>query len=455
MRILIVGAGQVGYNIAARLVEENHDVIMIERDEEVLKKATDNLDIKGIRGHGARPKVLDQAGIGDVDMLLAVTNSDEVNMVACINASILGKPGIIKVARVRDESYLDPRLSQDKRLPIDLAINPERVTADKILYLLRFPSVNDVSDFAQGKAKLIGIQIEATSHLAGLRFMEFGRRFLGLSFLVGAIQRGKDVIIPRGSDVVLPGDEIFVVVKSEDADLVLTGLGIPAITVSRVMISGATRLGRYLAEDLIETGMHPKVIDPDAQHARFLANALPEATVLCGEPTDASLLEQENISEMQAFIACSSNEETNVMSALLAQRLGAERLIVTTNRPDYQPLVRSIGADVSLSPQQVAISSILHFIRHGHVIAAQALGHDSTAEAIEFEAQLSSEAVGVPLRNLRLPQGCLIACIEREGQVIVPRGDSVIQDRDHVLVIAQHHSIPAIEKMLARGKDVR
>ncbi len=453
MKILIVGAGQVGFNIAARLVAEGHDVVLIERDEAILARATEGLDIQGLRGHGARPRVLEEAGIAAADMIVAVTDSDEVNMVACLNAAILGRSEIIKIARVRDESYLDARIFGDHRVAIDLAINPEKVSADKILGVLAYPEVNEVVDFADGRLKLLGLTVQATSPLAGMRFFDLGRRFKANDLLIAALHRAHKVIIPRGPDVVLPGDDAFLVARADEVESVLRLAGVQVAPVYRVMIAGGTKIGRLIAHELARRGLKPKIIEADPRLARWIAEEIPEAVVLNGRPTDADLLVEENVAEMQAFIACGRDEEANVMSAMLARRLGARRALVTTNRADYQPLMKSIGIDVCISPRLVAVSSILHYIRHGRVLAVRALGEDEDAEAMEFEAQLTSEAVDTPLKDLKLPRGALVAGLQRGDEVIIPRGDTCIREGDHVLVVALRTAIAEVETMLARRVD--
>ncbi|MBU0551383.1 Trk system potassium transporter TrkA [Myxococcota bacterium] len=450
MKILIIGAGQVGFKIASRLVEEGHDVIMVERDAAALTRATDTLDIQGFKGHGAHPNVLDEAGIQDVDMLVAATDSDEVNMVACLSAAILGKEGVIKIARVRHPSYLDARIFNNNRVAIDLAINPERVAAEQIIELLRYPGATEMIDFAEGRVRIVALRVVPTSPLAGLRFIDFGERFSGLNMLIVALHRGDEVIIPRGPDVILPGDEIYVLLYAGEEDEILSKIGIKPVSVSRVIIAGGTVIGRFIAEALSARGLHPKLIEPDEKLALELADALPEVVVLHGDPTDVELLTQENISEMEAFIACGRNEEANVMSGLLAMRLGARRILATPNRGDYLPLMKSAGFDVCISPRQVAVDSILHFIRHGRVLAARALGEEYGAEAIELVAQAGCPMEDKPLSTMRLPPRTLIACIQRGAEVLIPRGNTAVQAGDHVLVVAQREELLEIEALFIK-----
>ncbi|MGK0361374.1 MAG: trk system potassium uptake protein TrkA [Bradymonadia bacterium] len=454
MRILIVGAGEVGFNIASRLVTEGHDVMIVDRDEARLERATSNLDVQGLRGHGARPGVLEEAGIDKADMLVAVTNTDEVNMVACLVASILGKSDIIKIARVRDPSYLDERIFSDERVQIDLAINPERECADKISAMLRFDAVTEVVDFDVARVQLVGFKIADTSPLAGMRFIDLRDRF-GARVLVAALHRGTQVIVPSGTDVILPGDEAYLVVPYGQGDTLLSTVGVKRTPVTRVMIAGGSKIGRFIAEDLVKRGVIPILIEPDPKLARWLGDQLEGVVVLHGSPTDTALLQSSHAAEMQAFIAASHDEEVNIMAALLAQRLGCRRVVAVVNSVDYQPLAKAIGVDVCVSPRLTAVSSILHFIRKGRVVASRALGAQQSAEALEFEAQLTSEAVGYPLNAIKWPRESIVACIQRGDEAIIPTGETVIQEGDHVLVVATQSAIPAVECLLARRQDQR
>ena len=455
MKVIIVGAGQVGFNIAARLVDEGHDVVIVERDETILNQATEHLDIQGVRGHGARPGVLRDAGLEAADMLVAVADSDEVNMVACLNAAIFGRPDIIKIARVRDPGYLDPQFFGDERVAIDWPINPERITAEKILQLLRLPAICEATDFGDHHIQLIGLPVNDTSPLAGLRLLDVGERFADADVLVAAIRRRGEVIIPTGTDVILPGDELYIPVDKNAATDLLGALGVAEHPARRVMIAGGTKTARFLAHDLEQSGVAPKLIEPDARLCRWLADELPKTVVIHGNPTDADLLREENIAEIDAFVALSADEEANVMSALLAKHLGAARVIATTNRADFLPILSAIGIDVSLSPRLAAVNSILRFIRRGRVMAVTSLGADDAAEAVEFETQHGSDAVGTPLHSLRMPRHSLVAGIARGEQVIIPRGDTVLEVGDHVVVVALKSVIPDVERRFVRRVEQR
>lgn len=452
MKTIIVGAGQVGFEIAARLAAEGHDVVVVERDAEALARTTEALDVQGLRGHGARPAVLEEAGITECGMLLAVTDSDEVNIVACINAAIWGPPGLVKVARIRDPGYLNERFLHDERVPLDIAINPERIAADKILRLLRYRAVTEVVDFADGRVLLLGLPIRATSPLAGMRFVDLADRFPGTNLLIGAIHRGATVLIPRGSDVILPGDTAYLITEAERADALLETLGVQGRPIRRVMIAGGSRVGRFLAEDLEQMGVRPKLIEPDPRLAKWLADDLPGTVVLNGPIASADLLEQENVDEMEAFIAASRDEEANVMSALLAMRMGAGWVVAVTNRTAYVPILSAVGIDLSISPRSLAVSSILHRIRRGRVVAVRSLGDREAAEALEFEALPESRIIGKPLREVRIPRNALLAAVLRDEVVIIPDGDTVLQAGDHVIAIAQRSAVPALENALS-GED--
>ena len=448
MKTLIIGGGVVGYNIASRLVEEGHDVTVVDADPSALERIDSHLDVSIIRGFGSRPDVLADADVKNVEMVVAVTNSDEVNMVACMNAGLMSQASVVKVARVRDPSYTDDQFLADDTYGIDLMLNPEQVTADRIASLLRYPGITDVSDFADGKVKLIGIRISPTSPFSGLRLMELRQRFPDSGFIVGAVVRSGDVIIPRGETVILPGDEVYLVTAIEDVDDALASAGLVTNPVRRVMILGGGRIGEFLALGLESRGIKPKIIEPDRERAVTLADRLPETTVIHGSPTDADLLMEENAGEMQAVVICSASEETNLMAALLAHQMGPSRIIAITNVVEYRTLIKTVGIDACLSPRLIAVSSILRFIRKGRVVAVQALGDGDAAEVLEFEAQLSSEAVGRALRDIRVPRGALIAAIVREETVLIPRGTTVIEEGDHIVVLAQKDAVGRVSQLL-------
>ncbi len=447
MKTIIVGAGQVGFGIAARLVAEGHDVVVVERDSESLARITGALDVQGLRGHGARPNVLREAGIADAGMLLAVTNSDEVNILACINAAIGGPEGLTKVARVRDASYLEEGYREDPRIPIDIAINPERITATKIMRLLRYRAVTDIVDFADGQVLLMGLPIGATNPLAGMRVSDLGERFPE-HLLIGALQRGPQVIIPRGRDVILPGDVAYLVTGAADADAKMARLGVLSRPISRVMIAGGSHVGRFLARDLQAMGARPKLIEADPKLAAWLADDLGETVVLNSAVADAELLVEEHVAEMHAFVAVSRDEEANVMAALLARRLGAPWVVAVTNRADYRPILEAVGVHVSISPRALAVEAILHRIRGGRVVAVHSLGEHETAEALEVEVAWGSSLAGKPLHTLSLPRGALLVAVLRAGEVILPSGSTKLCAGDHVVAIALRGAVKALERML-------
>ncbi|MEE2788770.1 MAG: Trk system potassium transporter TrkA [Myxococcota bacterium] len=453
MKTLIIGAGVVGFNIAERLSQEGHDVTVVESNSRALDRIKEHLDVRGLRGYGSQPDILMKAGIGDAEMIVAVTDSDEVNMIACINAAILSRRDIIKIARVREASYCDDQILNAPQIAIDLVINPERVTAEKILGLLRYPAVTEITEFAGGLVQMIGLRIAPTSPLAGVRLVEFSERFPAHDFIVVALLRDREVIIPRGNDVILPGDEAFLTFKTSDSAQVLDLLGIHMVPMNRVMILGGTEVGRFLTAGLIQAGIYPKLIEPDAEVAEAIAAQYPEAIVVHGSPTDGDLLLEENAGEMHTVVACAPDEEVNVMASLLIRRLGSSRIIMTTSHLEYGTLIKSIGVNVCLSPRHIAVSSILRFIRHGRVVSVQAIGDKQSAEALEFEAQPASDVVGKPLHELRLPAGSIIAALVHDGEVVMPIGSTVIEQGDHVVVMARQAAIPHVEHLLQRRVD--
>ena len=453
MRTIIIGAGVVGLNIASRLVDEGHDVTVVDTDQGALDRISNSLDVNTVRGHGSHPKVLLSAMIQTAQMIVSVTDSDEVNMIACVNAGVLGDSELIRIARVREPSYSHPDILDADPYGLNLIINPEQETAHRISALLRYPNVTEMLEFAEGRVHLVGVRVTSISPLAGIRLLEIRDRFSRVEFLIAAITRGDEVIIPTGATVVLPGDEVHIVTRSKETEAVLSNVGIKVTPVKRVMIIGGSRTGLALATFLERRGLVPKLVESDERKANELAEMLTSTVVIHGSPTDTRLLNEENASEMNTFVACDDREETNLMAALLGREMGAKRIIVTTNEPEYRPLIKSAGADVCLSPRMVAVSSILHFIRRGRVVAVQALGDGEAAEALEFEAQLASDAVGVPLRELNLPRGALIAALVREDSVLIPGGDTVINAGDHVVVLSRQEAVHPVERLLQRRVD--
>lgn len=447
MKIIIIGAGEIGLNIARKLSSENKDVILIDSSEERIKMAQECLDVQCILGKGSKPGILKEAGIDTAEIVIAVTDSDEVNMIACLIASSQSKVPV-KIARIRDPDYSGNATILDREhLGIDLIINPEREAADKILRLLKVPGATEIVEFAEGKVKLIEFLVESGSYMAGKRLRDMKDLHPDHRVLIASISRGNRLIVPKGKDVVQVGDLISLVTADSTFSGVLEILGRKDGRVKTVMISGGNFVGLYLAQRLEKSGLNVKIIEDDASRCSELAEKLDKTIVLQGDSSDQALLLDENIAEVDAFLAVSKDEEANILSSLLAKRLGAKRVYSLVNKSSYMPVVITIGVDVMVSPRLAAVSRILQFVRRGKVLSVAQLDGEG-AEAIEFVALETSEIVNKPLNTIRFPKGAIVGAVVRGEEVIIPRGNDLILPEDRVIIFALERAIPKVEKAL-------
>ena len=445
MRVIVVGAGEVGTNIAAALSAEGQDVVVLDRRSSRVNQLRDRLDVQTFQGSGSNPQVLLDAGLRQADMMLAVTDSDEVNMVACLIAAA-HSPGTITVARIRSEELVSDQTVLGKAgLGIDHVINPEVATAERIMRLLEYPAATDVVDFEEGRIRLVAFRVPASSRLAGRRFADLGRLALDRTLLFAARVRGTESVIPTGQDDIRAGDVLYAVVQAGALRWVADVVGLPWEPATRVTIAGATNVGRVLARRLESGDYQVKLIEQDERTAHEAAEFLKRTVVLNGSPTDTDLLLEENIQDCHAFIAVLSDDEANVVAALHAKRLGARRVISLTGRPAFVPLIAEAGVDVAISPRQVAVSSILHFVRRGRVVRVTPVAGDA-AEAIEFVALETAAVVGRPLKEVRFPRHALVGAVIHGEEVKIASGDTVIQPGDRVLVVALKKAIAKLQK---------
>ena len=449
MRIIIVGAGEVGRNIAARLAAEAKDVVLVDRDEQKIRAVREALDVSALVGSGSNPRVLTDAGIVNAEMLIAVTDQDEVNLTACLVTAAYS-PNTIKIARIRSPDLLrDRKLLTYEGLRLDLAINPERVTADKIHEVIRHPWAADLMAFADGRIILVGARILTDSPMAGALLKQLPERVPGRVPLIVAVNRNGHVVIPTGNDRVEEGDLVYVVAKTEQLDVLAELTGHRPRPIRSVIIGGASRVGRYLARDLEEDhGISVKLIEPNEQACHKAAKSLPGTIVIHSSITDEAMLRSEGIDACDMYVAASLEEELNILAALLAKRLGAGLAVTVSNRLDYQELISTIGVDVLVSPRSAAVGSIMQFIRRGRVLRVTSFGAGD-AEAIEFEALPTSDVVGKPLKDVRFPKGAIIGAVVREDEVIIPRGHDVINVGDHVIVFTLQKAIRKVERAMS------
>ncbi len=445
MRIIIVGAGEVGFHIAQKLSEENQDVFLIDKDPEKVKRITENLDIQAILGSGTRPDTLRDAGIEDAQMLVAATDSDEVNLIACLLARHLN-PYIVKLARVRNPEYLKEKdLFGQDLLSIDQIINPESVMVETIRNLMMVPGASDVIDFENGRVKLIGVTIRPDSPFVGRQLLSF--KGMEGKVLVGAIVRGEQVIIPHGEDTLEAHDMAYVVVKSEELPAVFRKLDIKDEGLRRVIIVGAGEIGTALATFFDKTKISVKIIEKDNQRCTHLAQTLERVIVINGDGSDKTLLQEENIGDCDFMVAVTGDEEGNVLMSILAKALGAKKTITRISKLSYIPLVSAIGIDTIVSPRLSAIRAILQHIRKGKIISVAPLKGEH-AEAIEAEALDTSDLVNLPLSQVKFPKGALVGAIVRNDEIIIPLGDTVIKPKDRLIIFTLRKEVAKLEKLL-------
>lgn len=448
MKILIVGAGEVGFHIASHLSRENKDVVIIDHNVDAIRRVSDHIDVQTIIGLGSSPEVLEQAGIQEAEILLAVTNSDETNLVACMVANILS-PSTKKLARVRSADYDHfNELFCNHPPHIETVINPEMELVKTIERLMSVPNATDVGEFAGGRVKFIGIRIDDGTPLAGARLLELPQRISGHRPLIFAIVRDEAIIVPSGRDRLLPGDLVYFITDDEHLGESLRHFNMHAEPIRRVLIVGGGRIAFRLARRLEERSVHVKIIEKRSDRCSLIAEKLDRTVVLCGDGSDQALLKEENIQGTDMVVTLTDDDETNILVSLLAKRLGARKTITKISKFSYFPLMHTIGIDQVVDPRLSAVNSILQHIRRGKVLSSVSIrGED--AEIMEAVALETTDIVGKPLMEISLPKGILITTILRGDKVIIPSGKSVVAPNDRIIVFARREAIPQIEKILS------
>ncbi len=444
MKIIIIGAGEVGFTIAQRLSEENHDVVVIEKDPNKIRQIQNVIDVQAIAGSGTSPSILHEAGIKETDILVAATDSDEANLIACFYAQHL-TDYITKIARIKNPDYMEHRqiFSQDF-LSIDLIINPKSEMVASMLKLMEVPWACEVMDFVDGRVKLMGITIKDNSPVVGRRLSSFND--YEHVVLVGAILRGEKVIIPGGQDTIQPNDLIYCVSRKEELPYIFGLLNLTEEGLSRVIIVGGGETGLALATSLDTMNINTKIIEKDGQRCLELAEKLEKVVVLNGDGTDRELLVEENVADVDLMIVLTGDEESNVLISLLGKALGAKKTVTRIGKLSYIPLVSAIGIDTVVSPRLSAIRAILQYIRKGKVICEAPLKGEG-AEVIEVEALETSDIVNIPLSKVKFPKEAIVAAIVRGEEIIIPRGHNMIKPQDHLIIFALKDAIPKLEKL--------
>lgn len=448
MRIIIIGAGEVGSHIAGRLALENKDVVLIDRSPDTIRRVTDRIDVQTVLGSGSSPAVLEQAGIRSAEILLAVTDSDETNLVACLAAHIIS-PNTKKLIRLRDAAYDDyHEVLQNNPPYIDTVINPEIEVVKTIHRLLSVPGAVDVSDFEGGRIQFVGIQLEATSRLAGCTLTDLPNIFGASRPLIAAIVRQSELIVPNGSDQLLPGDMVYFICTRDILSNTLKMFDKEDEPLKRVLIVGGGRIGYRLAATLEKNSVYVKIIEKNSNRCNELADALTKTVILCGDGSDQDILKEENISAMDAILAVTDNEETNILVSLLGKRMGTRKSITKISRASYFPLLSTIGLNQVVSTRRSAINSILQHIRRGKILSAVTLKEEQ-AEVLEAVAMETSDIVQKPIKDLAFPKGALLVSVIRGQDIIIPTGSTIVRPGDKIIIFAQQKAVPKIEKILA------
>lgn len=445
MHVIIVGAGEVGYQIARFLASEAIDVVVIDRDTDKLKRISEELDVSVIEGEGGDTSVLKEAGADKADILLAVTNSDETNMIACLLAKAsFNIPR--KIARIRNpDYYFNKELMNRENLDIDPVINPELEAAKAVIRLLEIPFASDVEDFENGFIKVIAYKLPETSNLIGIPLKQL-RSSLQTKFLIGIIIRGENVIIPTGDDKLKANDIIYMPILKTDLPDIAKLLEVKVKPSKRVMIIGGGRIGYYIASTM-EYKSDIKIIDKDETRCKFLSRYLGKSLVLHGDGADQKLLEEENIHEMDMVVTVTDSDELNIMSAMLAKKIGATKTIALVNRNDFIPLAHSLGLQAVLSPRLITASAIMRYVRRGDILSLTAIA-GARAEIIEARVGQQSRLIGQSLKDITLPKSTLIGAIIRGDKFFIPMGNDQILKNDKLVIFALKESIKKLEQLL-------
>ena len=450
MRIVILGAGQVGSTVASALFHEDNDITIVDKNESRLKKLQDQLDIRSVLGFASHPKVMERAGIEDADLVIASTSSDEVNMVACqIAYTLYNVP--TRIARVRSVAYTDrEEIFRREHSPVDVLISPELLLTQYISNLIEYPGTLQVMDFADGRAQLVATEAESGGLLVRQKLYTLAQHMPGQSDArLAAIYRDGKLILPEGSTIIEENDIVFFLAARRDIPAVMKELRPIDNPVRRVILAGGGNIGKNLARQL-ERDHHVKVIERDAVRAEAIAEELSKTIVLVGDCTDANLLREEAVDNTDVYCVLTNDDEANILSALQAKRMGAKKVIAIINRPSYIDLMESGTIDIAVSPQQITIGALLAHIRRGSIVRVHSL-RGGAAEAIEAVAlgdRRSSKVVGRSLEELSLPKGTTIVGIVRGENVIIAHHDTVIEEHDHVLLfVSDKKQIHAVEQL--------
>jgi trk system potassium uptake protein TrkA len=454
MKILILGAGQVGSSAAYHLSrEEANEVTVVDVRPDVLRELQDRLDIRTVVGHAAYPEVLDRAGANDADIVVALTDMDEINMVACqVAYTLFHTP--TKIARIRSAEYMNTKqlFSQDA-IPIDVGISPEQLVCEYVEQLILYPGASQVLDFADGRVRLVGVLADRDGLLVGQRIATLKEHVPNTEGRIAAIYRHGKAMLPDGETVIQEGDEVFFIADRKDIRVFMSEMRRLEDPVRRVVIAGGGNIGVRLALALEQTNQ-VKIIERDTSRARTISEQLNRAIVLVGDAADEELLLEENVDNVDVFCALTNSEEANILSSMLAKRLGAHKVMALINRASYVDLVEAGSIDIAISPQQVTIGSLLAHVRRGDVVKVHSLrrGAAEAIEAIAHGTEKESRVVGRKIEDVELPKGTAIVALVRNEKVIIAHHDTVIETDDHVILfMTDRRKIERLEQLFQVG----
>lgn len=447
MNVIIVGAGRVGSRVGKILSQDGHNVTIVDNNQDACRRASDQLDAMVLQGSGAQPDVLSDAGIKQCDMLVAVTANDEVNILACLIASKVGVPR--KIARLASNEFTKPNgLVTKQDLGIDLIIYPEEETARELVWLIRRTTATDVIEYADGKVQLIGLRLDKDAPIMNKTLMNISAENPDITFRVVAIVRANQTIIPTGQDIVTKGDQFFCIIKTDSLPALLEITGKSESKLENLMILGGGKVGRMVAAELEnDKHLNIKLIESNREKSYKIATKLVKTLLIVGDGTDLDLLVTEGIMDMDGYIAVTEDEESNIISCLMAKHMGVRRTLALVNRPDYLPIMSSIGLDAAVDKQMITANAILQFIRRGNIVSLSTL-RGVEAEVLEVEATAHSKIVGKNLKKVKIPDGAIIGMITRGEDVFVPTGDCIIEIGDKMIVFSLPSAVPYVEKII-------
>jgi trk system potassium uptake protein len=456
MRIIVCGAGLVGSSIARQLASENNDVTIVDQSPETIQQMNDSLDVRAIEGYASHPDVLEKAGAHDAEMIVAVTQNDEINMVACqVAHSLFEVP--TKIARIRAQTYLDPswqNLFTRDHMPIDVIISPEIEVARAITSRLTVPGATDMVSFADDRVRVVAVSIDESCPIIDTPLRQLTELFPDLHMRIAGIVRAEGIITPGGDDQILVGDEVYFSVETKQVQRAMSAFGHEEKEARRIVVIGGGNIGLFLSKQIIDEipDVRLKLIELNRDQAERVADQLEKAVVIFGDSMASEILAEANVQEADAVIAVTNDDQVNILSSLLAKREGAARATTLVNNMTYGPLVRSLGIDAVVNPRAITVSRILQHIRRGRIRGVHSL-RDGLAEIIEAETLETSPLSGKTLRAAKLPSGIIVGALVRGEEVIVPRADTVIQTGDRVIVFATRDMVKKVEKMFAVRLD--